>query len=102
MAINIIVISSSGTPNLTKFKNIENENPVIASTLLSANIGSRVGKPTGSTVILLTSRLFADANAGNWAHAPSGGGAPKIFPSKSFGELVPRLFLPAIANGGLS
>ena len=65
LAINIIEISSSGTPNLTKFKNIENEKPVIASTFFSANIGSLVGKPTGSTLIFDISKLFALANGGN-------------------------------------
>ena len=85
-----------------RFKNIEKENPVIASTLLSASIGSLVGKPTGSTFILSTFRLLAFAKGVNCAHAPSGGGAPSILPSRSFGEFTPRLFLPAIANGGLS
>ena len=74
----------------------------MASTFFSANIGSLVGKPTGSTVILSTLILFAEAKGGNWAHAPSGGGAPRIYPSKSDGVVTPRLFLPAIANGGLS
>ena len=44
---------------------IENEKPVIASTFFSANIGSLVGKPTGSTLIFDISKLFALANGGN-------------------------------------
>ena len=40
---------------------------------------SGCGKSTGSTVILSTLILFAEANGGNCAHAPSGGGAPKNF-----------------------
>ena len=46
-------------------KNIEKEKPVIASTFFSANIGSLVGNPTGSTVTLLMSIPLAVANGGN-------------------------------------
>ena len=85
-----------------RFKNIEKENPVIASTFLSASIGSLVGKPTGSTFILSTFRLLAFAKGVNCAHAPSGGGAPRTDPSKSLGPLIPNDFLPITAKGGLS
>ena len=95
-------MSFSGTPNLTRLRYEEKEKPVTESTLPSASMGSLVGKPTGSTLILLMSKPFAYANEGNWAHAPSGGGAPKTDPIKSDGLLIPRDFLPTTAKGGLS
>ena len=49
-AIKIVVISFSGTPSRIKLRNDEKEKPVTGSTLPSASIGSRVGKPTGSTL----------------------------------------------------
>ena len=95
-------MSSSGTPRRTRFRNEENEKPVTAATSPSASIGSRVGKPTGSTVMLSTSRPVSAAKIGNCAQAPSGGGAPSVFPSRSFGDSTPRLLRPTIAKGGLS
>ena len=77
-------------------------NQLLMLTFPSANIGSRVGKPTGSTLILFISKPLAFAKEGNCAHAPSGGGAPKTEPGKSAGDLIPRDFLPITANGGLS
>ena len=48
------------------------------------------------------SKPLALAKEGNWAQAPSGGGAPKTDPIKSEGPLIPYDFLPITANGGLS
>ena len=95
-------MSSSGTPRRTRLRKDEKEKPVTASTSPSASMGSRVGKPTGSTVIASMSRSLAVAKAGNCAQAPSGGGAPSTLPSRSFGFSMPSDLRPTTAKGGLS
>ena len=44
----------------------------------------------------------ASAKAGNWAQAPSGGGAPSTLPSRSPGASTPSDLRPTMAKGGLS
>ena len=95
-------MSSAGTPSRLRFSVEENENPVTEATLPSASIGSRVGKPTGSTGIAAMSRPFAAAKIGNCAQAPSGGGAPRILPGRSAGPDTPSDLRPTTAKGGLS
>ncbi len=57
----------------------------MASTLPSASMGSRTGKPIASIFTLEASILFSCTNAFHCAKAPSGGGAPSTLPSRSFG-----------------
>ena len=57
----------------------------------------------GSTVIAAMSSPFSAAKIGNCAQAPSGGGAPRILPSRLFGSsLMPSEARPITAKGGLS
>ena len=72
----------------------------MASTLPAASMGSRTGKPTFSMVTLEASMPFAFTNAFHCAYAPSGAGAPRILPSRSFGAITPSDLRPMIANGG--
>ena len=81
---------------------MEKEKPVMASTLPSASIGSRTGKPTLSILTLLSSMPFSFTNAFHWAKAPSAAGAPSTFPSRSFGFVMPVFVVVAMAKGGLS
>ena len=74
----------------------------MASTLPSASIGSRTGKPIFSIFTLEASMLFSFTNAFHCAKAPSGAGAPRTLPSRSFGLVMPVLVVVAMANGGLS
>ena len=93
--------SSNGMPSRFRFNVDEKEKPVTAATFPSANIGSRVGKPTGSTVIASISRPFSAAKIGNCAQAPSGGGAPSTLPSRSFGVSMPSDLRPDHRKGRL-
>ena len=79
-------------PFCIRLKCIENEKPVMASTLPSASIGSRTGKPIASIFTLESSILFSFTKAFHCAKAPSGGGAPSTLPSRSFGLLMPDFF----------
>ena len=74
----------------------------MASTLPSASIGSRTGKPTFSIFTLDASMPFSFTNAFHCAKAPSAAGAPSTRPSRSFGFVMSVLAVVAIANGGLS
>src|SRR2546430_10040348 len=64
----------------------------MASTLPSASIGSRTGKPTFSILTLDSSMPFSFTNAFHCAKAPSAAGAPSTRPSRAF-----RLAMPVLA-----
>ena len=72
-----------------------------ASTSPAASIGSRVGKPTGSTVIRDMSSPAVSAKIGNCAQAPSGGGAPRVRVSRFLGRLDPERFAADHREGRL-
>ena len=60
-------MSSCGTPFAFRLMKEENQNPVIASTLPCASMGSRTGKPMFSIFTFEASILFAATNDGHWA-----------------------------------
>src|SRR6266849_6495467 len=63
----------------------------MASTLPSASIGSRTGKPIFSILTLDSSMPFSFTKAFHCANAPSAAGAPSTRPSRSLGLAMPVL-----------
>ncbi|MNL77941.1 hypothetical protein D3C87_2042280 [compost metagenome] len=81
----------------------EKAKPQTPSTSPEASMGSRTGKPMDSSVMAEVSIPAASTNAGHWAKAPSGGGAPSFLPSSDFGSVVtPSDLRPTTAKVGRS